>query len=786
MRRKILIIIASLSVITASSKGETMNFKKIVLPPIPNKWDELAAKELKTYLEKIGKQKISISKQEIPATQKGNIYIGEAALNANLVPREQIDKLKFDGYLISYKDGNAGILGAKGAGTLFGAYGFLNKLGIKIYARNCEKIPSSPVKIKDFSEIINPAFELRVILPAYSYWSKEMDGLPLTRQGFSAEFFKGKFGEVAFTSWADPKVQLSYGHTSNYMVPFYKYGKTHPEYYSKNEKGEIFSSKIPGHTHLCLSNPDVKKIAFERITEWINKCPLSKYFCVTQGDGPNWCECEECKKMDVVQGKKYMGYPTLKTDRILKFVNEIADKTAKKSPDKIILTFAYTVATETPPLKEKPAPNVRILLCPYPAGGAQCHSHDLFCPENKRFLQNFNKWLKLFPRQIYIFDYPMNYGNRYSPFFPLDAMSKKLRFYNSKGIKGLWQCGSPRLFAELYFYVQGKLLWNPELNPQKLEDEFLKAYYGNAAIHMKELLKLIRSKINDPDLPTHMGVYSKSCELINEDYVSKAYQIFNKAEKAVEHDPTFLSRVKYEKLCAVLWSDLNQYITKDQNLRFLKLREFVSIAKQMKMQKRFINSISMPEWFMVKFKMPLNLKGGQNWYDADILKKLTSCNKKDIGKFIEALEKDRPKINNKKISNGVELNLKKFVISGAGFGPQIYSHNCPPELAIGIYGKESMSTTFTLENTKEKGTLILRALDDDKPGKTPIEIKINGKELFKGENQASDNKWTDLRFDIPETCLKKGKNILTVNNLDNPAPQRNWIMISNAKIIFSK
>ncbi|NOX96731.1 MAG: DUF4838 domain-containing protein [Nitrospirae bacterium] len=623
------------SIIRVSSSAGAEKLKSIVISATPTKWDVLAGEELRNYLKKITGKNLTVYRYSRGRLAKGNIYLGKAALDAGMISKEDLRKIKFDGYVVVSKGGNIGIFGNKGAGVIYGVYGFLNKLGVRMYARGVEVLPSATrIIVPEFSLVRNPAFELRFLRMGYG-WDGKMAGFAKMRLGFSAVFPEEKLSVMPRSRWADPRVKgWQIGHTSRYLCPPYLYLKSHPEYYAHDKSGKL-KPFTNGWVHLTLSNPEVRKIAARRVLSWINKFPEGKFFVVTQGDGPGWDEYKD-KVLDprpmVMKGK----YPAYLTDRWLNFLKPIARAVAKKYPDKLILTFAYTPATQSPPIREKVPSNVRILLAPYSTpGGAKCWSHDLFCPLNKTFLKDFQGWLKVAPGKIYMFDYAMNFKNRYGAFFPLDAMNRKLKFYYSKGIRGIRYSGSPRLFGDLFLYVQGKLLWNPGLDPEKLENTFLRMYYGKAAGPMKEFLTLIRSRIYDRRNPVHQHIYAKSSELVDADYAKKAYRIFEKAEAAVRNNPVIYSRVEFEKFTGVLWSDLNQNITKNKTERLLKLKEMVKIARARKMSQKFIAKISMQKWFSDKFGIKIRVGKGRPWYDAPTLRKLTSSDRNNIRKFIK-------------------------------------------------------------------------------------------------------------------------------------------------------
>ena len=73
-------------------------------------------------------------------------------------------------------------------------------------------------------------------------------------------------------------------HTFNSLVPPSVYGAKHPEYYS-----EINGRRVIDHSQLCLTNPDVLKIATETVLKWCEESPRAAIISVSQNDWHNYC-----------------------------------------------------------------------------------------------------------------------------------------------------------------------------------------------------------------------------------------------------------------------------------------------------------------------------------------------------------------------------------------------------------------------------------------------------------------------------------------------------------------
>jgi len=324
------------------------------------------------------------------------------------------------------------------------------------------------------------------------------------RKGLDPEIFKGG------TLWLD--------HSAGYMVPKYQYYDEHPEYYAKRLNGKrIPKSTRDSYIHLCMSNPDVVKISTERMLGWMRLQKDKKFFCVTQGDGPDWCQCKQCKAMDVEVGNY--------SDRMLKFVNHIARAAKEEFPDKVLLTLAY-VGADLAPVQEKPEENVWVMYCPF-WGVALSMVHPLTHPSNAEALKQLEGWLKVAPDNMAIYDYNMKFCPSW------DAMAEKLRWYSEEGIRGIWFCGSPSCFRDLFEHVVRKeMIRDPNQDPEKLKSDYVNAKYGAAAPHVMEYLTLLKQQL-EKGYPRGMHNHHMPAEFYLEDgFGEKCLKLFAKMIEA--------------------------------------------------------------------------------------------------------------------------------------------------------------------------------------------------------------------------------------------------------------
>ncbi|NCO32465.1 MAG: hypothetical protein AUJ92_11300 [Armatimonadetes bacterium CG2_30_59_28] len=738
-----------------------------VLPPNPTVEETGAAAELADYLEKISGVRLE-RKEWVPSLrgQKGLILVGRAALLAGMVTEAELAQLDEDAYRIRVRDGNACVAGGSYKGTLYGVYAWLQQMGARFYADQCERIPSvKPLRIPEMDVMRKPSFEMRLI--------------------GSGRVYAGEHSlqtDVGDPKQVDPKADVEWCHTSAYLVPFYLYGKEHPEYFAMNEKGQREATLALGNPgfsaytlHLCFSNPQVRKIATERLLAWIEKQKDRRFFSVLQADGYGWCQCEECKKLDTVPGK-------VTSDRLLDFVNELAGAVAKKYPDKIILTGAYTSFTGPPPHRLKPAPNVRVMYCPYPPE-TPCQGHGLRCEKNKAGWEWYKGWLKWCPNQLYIYDYPV--WNLQLLEFTHEAIAEKLTMYAADGVRGIYFCGRPVFLRPLFDYVEGHRMWDPKADTAELTREFMEGYFGTAADPMLQFYQLLARAAAAPEL--HQGAGGDVRHLASVQLVREALGLFNEAEAAAADSALIRKRLGVEK-SFVLYSDLVQRnpvrgeMPDGATVFQQRLVEYLTLAKD-NSSPPFFNvqdADTIRGWFWRTARLRVKEKP---WHTDPVVKQLLADPAAVLERDVAANRALEPLPGGR----GWRIPLELFE---GGRGPQEYKWDCPPRLAAWIYGTQTGESTlrakFHLNSlSARQARLALEAQDDDKPGTTLIRIVLNGEELFRGPNGFVEKGWSDRVFPLPSGLLRAGANELMIQNLEESANvQAQWFMLAEARLEF--
>ncbi|MBR4219603.1 MAG: DUF4838 domain-containing protein [Victivallales bacterium] len=507
--------------ITLCGKQLTAASHVIITPAKATPSEAFAAEELRDHLAKMTGETLAIVSE---GTQDGRspIFIGKCA---SLPVQVDWRKLGLEGIHIETA-GNALVLVGGQRGVLYAVYTFLEDyLDCRWFATDCIVIPNSGEKrIDSIRKVYVPPLEYRNTdylchrAPEFAVRNKY--------NGYSVKAFHPKWGGIV-------KYQ-GFVHTFNSLVPPEKYGKEHPEYYS-----EINGVRVTDHSQLCLTNPDVLRIATNQVHEWMRSTPDATIFSVSQNDWRNYCTCKACTAI-AEREESQMG-------PLLEFVNAIARAVRDEFPDKIVDTLAYQY-TRKPPKYLKPEPNVAIRLCSIEC----CFAHPLeSCEFNKTFVSDIIGWSKICNR-LHIWDYVINYHHNIQPFPNLRVLRPNIQFFIRHGVTGIYEEANYYSYgselAELRSYMMGKFLWDPDYDDKKALNEFVQAYYGAAAPSILSYLELVHRQVCDVQ-KTHLTIFLPTFRYLNNPaMLEEAKKLFDQAEAAVAGDETLSFRVKLARL----------------------------------------------------------------------------------------------------------------------------------------------------------------------------------------------------------------------------------------------
>lgn len=487
----------------------------IVISANANEAEKYAAKELAYFLGEMTGAEFKTIDDSKPASGSEIVLGNTNRMSMNDVPKS-IRPVKQEGFTILRKGSSLFIIGMIPRATLYGVYDMLDMdLGCRFLASKVNYIPKHKnLEINIKSRKYDPPLEYRSIwYRADQDWmvrnglnSAGQDGIPM----------EDILGGVRWLLWC---------HTSANLVPWEEYAKDHPEYYSMIDgKRAPYVNAVK--TQLCLTNPDVFKIALKNAKKYIdaanNAYPQAKYskflLSVTENDNTNFCQCDECKKVNKEENSS--------GGTLIRFVNSIARELGKEYKNVEVETLAYGMMRFPP----KTAPEKNVLIR-WTSGLNDCYPMDSKAnAKNWEQYEQLVAWHKVTNR-IYRWGYYSDGGSYYRPYPGLDYLDHNNRVQVKNGMLGIFVQGAFDAGADFQMlknYLFAKILWRPETDGKKTITEFCNLYYGKAGGKILEYLRFLNDNYKD----------KTSAEDFDEAFIQKADTMFTEAERLADTPET--------------------------------------------------------------------------------------------------------------------------------------------------------------------------------------------------------------------------------------------------------
>ncbi len=295
-----------------------------------------AAEELQSYLQRISGAELPIVR-EADAPDAARIFVGPCAASE----AAGIETPAWEHFTARVVDGDLFIVGGDGegrpldratrTGTLYGVYGVLGRFGGVRWlwpGETGEVVPASATfTVPDDLDLADgPDFRIR------SLWVTYRNPGWLSNDYYTWWRRSGQGQDISGNA----------GHAYSWMLGD-KLFDEHPEYYA-----EIGGERKPmrgTHGQICTSNPEVIEICAQKAAlDSRDIVPISP------NDGSGFCECEQCRALDVPEAMMPWGAGEMValTDRIFTFANQVADRAHEINPDKLFGHFCYTFFKQPP------------------------------------------------------------------------------------------------------------------------------------------------------------------------------------------------------------------------------------------------------------------------------------------------------------------------------------------------------------------------------------------------------------------------------------------------------
>ncbi len=488
----------------------------IVIPAQPTTQDQKAADDLAQWLGGMTGAKLAIVPDSQPARDT-EISIGQTNRLAGARLRLPQGGLGNEGYAIGVSGQRLLLVGGAKRGAINAVYALLEEdLGCRWYDRFSARLPRH--RTLTFRPVPR-SFVPRLFL----------------RDPFYHDAFDGTWSLRNRTNAPSASVPEEWGghvdydglfvHTFNTLVPPGQYFEKHPEYFMEGKDGKRHTQQ------LCLTNPDVVRIATDSLLAIMRKHPHSEILEVSPNDGGQHCLCPNCKAVDDANGSP--------SGTLITFCNALAEAAAKERPDIMISTLAYLDTVDAPKVV-RPRSNVIIRLCndlhswPYPF---TCFTANTG-PRSKRYRDAIIAWSKV-ADHLSIWDYFVNFSHYSAPMPNMDVLQPTVDFYVSHKVKGIMMQaayqGFGSEFAALRSWVMAKVLWDPSLKVPDLVTDFITGYYGRAAgdiLAYWDLSYANKAKHMDTMEKPEGGIrYPMTSPFLSREFLDEATRLFEDAQQ---------------------------------------------------------------------------------------------------------------------------------------------------------------------------------------------------------------------------------------------------------------
>ena len=536
---------------------------RIALAEEQNKFDKFAADDLASYLGRMAGAEFQVVQEAELPNGASAIYIGQTRKAAKL----GLDAGEFgrEEWCIKCPDDKSLVItGGLPVGAFYGAWAVLNHLGCYALTWDQDAIPNNPELTYDgFEERRKPAFDGRMIYDRQAGFVVSMTTnkglLDIYYKWILRNYINGRQNNSAMPYHLNGVFNIPHYpqyHSMESYLPADKYFKEHPEFYWMTESGLRQPPPRPNYNGgLCLSNPDVIRLVTARLLEMIRedraKLPKAEWpyvYDISKLDGAKYyCKCPECLKIVEAEGSQQC--------LLYNFLNKVLAAVVKEYPEIVIRTFAYNNESDKPN-RSKPADNILLWA------GDNYRNSDCFRPLthpiNDGAREELNKLLKD-GKRFMIWDYWNLGGVHY--FTPprvetvFDAIQPDLQYFRQIGatdmfIEASLDSAAPQNFMALNYFVANQLMVDPERDPEKLADVFIRHYYGPNAPLMLRWFNEIRAGVSAETKrqPSSGASPWKYCDA---EFLLKSYLALKEAAHKLPEGDIYRRRTEYEMIVPI-------------------------------------------------------------------------------------------------------------------------------------------------------------------------------------------------------------------------------------------
>ena len=282
------------------------------------------------------------------------------------------------------------------------------------------------------------------------------------------------------------------------------------------ENADGSTTEVPDHwfsnkaaQQLCwTAGEELEYVAASDLYNNIKSNPDKLYFQMGQADNTGFCSCERCEKAKAEWAMNDAGLQINFANNVTKIINEWVKRDYPEGRDVRIVLFAY-MGTNVPPVvqnaegkwvafseKVKPISNVYFEYAPIYTN----YSYTLEDVENEDTYKDLLKWNDLLGEKgrLMLWTYETNFHHFLYQFNNFATFREQLATYAENNVDYIFSQGAALTnqpcFQEMRLFVESQLMWDINKNYTELVNEFMYAFYKDAAPEMLEYYNFIKMR----------------------------------------------------------------------------------------------------------------------------------------------------------------------------------------------------------------------------------------------------------------------------------------------------
>ena len=344
------------------------------------------------------------------------------------------------------------------------------------------------------------------------------------------------------------------------------------------ENADGSTTEVPDHwfsnkaaQQLCwTAGEELEYVAASDLYNNIKSNPDKLYFQMGQADNTGFCSCERCEKAKAEWAMNDAGLQINFANNVTKLINEWVKRDYPEGRDVRIVLFAY-MGTNVPPVVEKaegqwvafsekvkPISNIYFEYAPIYTN----YSYTLEDVENEDTYKDLLKWNDFLGEKgrLMLWTYETNFHHFLYQFNNFATFREQLATYAENNVDYIFSQGASLTnqpcFQEMRLFVESQLMWDINKNYTELVNEFMYAFYKDAAPEMLEYYNLIKMRYEQMEALfgyEFSTIYSDigSKQIWTAGVVDAISGIFERAYAKIEHykteDPEMYTKL-YERM----------------------------------------------------------------------------------------------------------------------------------------------------------------------------------------------------------------------------------------------